>query len=712
LPQNIYMYIEQSTKSIFKKPRPHSISFSYNNENRVLLYEAILTPERGEQNVVESVLITFRNVTEKTITRGIDKNSSKQLEEAEKIVHFGSFEYDLIDLKFDFSAELYNILDLHPDLHKLRSEDLINYVHPDDRALVQDEINKSITKINSLNFTFRYITPAGTEKYLHCLAKFIFGSNDQPIRLSGTILDITEKRRIQELFANERDSLQTIMDNVPDAIYFKNANGQYLRVNNAFTKLAGFSDTQNIVGKTDFEIFNILKATESFEEDQNIISTGNPLIDKQEIFLIPTGEKLWFSSTKVGIHDAQGKISQIVGISRDVTQFITAGEELKRAKEKAEQADRLKSAFLANMSHEIRTPINGILGFASLLEMKEFPRDKEKKYLSIINNSGKLLLNLINDIIDLAKIEAGQLNIDKSLFELNGTMKELKEFYLTDRSRRSKDQIEIRLAIEDEEDNNFILSDANRLKQILNNLISNSIKFTDQGFVEFGYFKQTGYLLFYVKDTGTGISEKEKEIVFERFKQADMGSRKKEGTGLGLAISKGLVELLGGEIWLDSEPGHGSTFYFTFPAQETEIAISQASLTVTNKTCTSWENFSVLLVEDEEANYIYVKELLAESGLNILHATTGEDAVKLCSEYPEIALVLMDIRLPGINGFEALSKIRQFRKSLPIIAQTAFAMENEREYCLKAGCDDYISKPFDQETLFKLLDRFLSNSKN
>ncbi|NJK95588.1 MAG: response regulator [Bacteroidales bacterium] len=215
-------------------------------------------------------------------------------------------------------------------------------------------------------------------------------------------------------------------------------------------------------------------------------------------------------------------------------------------------------------------------------------------------------------------------------------------------------------------------------------------------------------LLFFVKDTGFGINDQEKELIFERFKQAGMGSRKKEGTGLGLAISKGLVELMGGNIWVKSEPGSGSVFYFTLPISEPETQPYFLSSELKhNGYHTSWENQKILLVEDEEANYVYVYELLSESGLNLLHAKTGEEAVSICKNNNDIALVLMDIRLPGINGIEAMNKIRVFHPKLPVIAQTAFAMENEREFCLNAGCNDYISKPFDQVGLFNLLERFL-----
>jgi PAS domain S-box-containing protein len=712
LPQNIQLHLEQSVKGIFKRPRSLSISFTYSKSQQDMLFEAILTPERKELNSVDSVLITFRNVTGLKPSNGINRSTLDKLDEAEKIVHFGGFEFEINSSKFLLSTDLLTSLDIETNSTVIEIRQVFKHLHPDDKPVLIREMRKSLQKMTSLNFTFRIITQSGIEKHLHCLAQFTYDQNRKPVRMTGTILDITEKRKIQELLAHEKDSLQIIMDNVPDAIYFKNSNGQYLRVNKAFANLVNYNNPEDLIGKTDFDIYPEDKARESYEEDQTVISTGSALVDKQDIMVNREGLKLWLQTTKVGIRELTGTISQIVGISRDVTQFIDAREELKLAKEKAEQADNLKSAFLANMSHEIRTPINGILGFAKLLEMREFPRDKEKKYLSIINNSGKLLLNLINDIIDIAKIEAGQISIDNVLVDINSVLKELKEFYQSESIRREKSNVEIRLSIEGGQDNCFILIDVTRLKQVLNNLIYNALKFTDKGYIEFGYRKQSQMLLFYVKDTGLGISQNEKEMIFERFKQAGMGSRKKEGTGLGLAISKGLVELMGGRIWVDTEPGMGSVFNFVLPLAQPDSEPVQITSPNRNFTFrTVWEKCRLLLVEDEEANYVYVQELLSESGLDIIHVKTGEEAIEKCHKHPDIDIVLMDIRLPGINGIEALNSIRMFRSNVPVIAQTAFAMENEREYCLNAGCNDYISKPFDQEALFVLLDRYLGKTK-
>jgi CheY-like chemotaxis protein/two-component sensor histidine kinase len=360
------------------------------------------------------------------------------------------------------------------------------------------------------------------------------------------------------------------------------------------------------------------------------------------------------------------------------------------------------------MSHEIRTPINGILGFANLMEMREFTREKEIQYLQIINSSGKLLLNLINDIIDIAKIEAGEIKIESASVDINALLTDLRDFYQGEKIRRSKNHIEIRISIPVDTSQVTIETDPFRLRQVINNLISNSLKFTDKGYVEFGYSIEKSKILFFVRDTGIGMTKEDSFMVFERFKQVGCASKKKEGTGLGLAISRGLVEILGGEIWAKSSPNEGSEFYFTIPLSESKQLpaelIQEKTVPVKNY---SWTGKTLLLVEDEEVNYLYINELLSYTGINLLHVITAEEAIKICKSSQHLDLILMDMRLPGINGFDATRLIKRIRKNVPIIAQTAYAMENERKHCLEAGCDHYMTKPFDQEILFTVLDSYL-----
>jgi signal transduction histidine kinase len=384
--------------------------------------------------------------------------------------------------------------------------------------------------------------------------------------------------------------------------------------------------------------------------------------------------------------------------------------ELIKAKERAEESDKLKTAFLANMSHEIRTPMNGILGFAEMLNDDNLNLTNRKKYLEIINSNGKLLINLIDDIIDFAKIEAGQVNIIQDDFSLNNLLTQIHSSFMTERHRKEKSAVKIRIRKAFTNEDCFIRTDPNRLRQILTNLIGNSIKFTQDGFIEFGYRPYgENQLLFYVRDSGIGIPEEKLGMIFERFIQADSSStRKYGGSGLGLAISKGLVEVLGGKMWAESVVRSGSTFYFTLPyipAIKKEENLQERKKPKSNY---SWEGRTFLIAEDDKFSFKFLEGFLKQTQARILHAADGMEAVNLCRNYPSIDLVLMDIQMPEMNGLEATEEIKKLNRSIPVIAQTANAIAEERQKCLEAGCDDFISKPINISELYTKIDKWLS----
>jgi PAS domain S-box-containing protein len=384
--------------------------------------------------------------------------------------------------------------------------------------------------------------------------------------------------------------------------------------------------------------------------------------------------------------------------------------ELVKAKEKAEESDKLKTAFLANMSHEIRTPMNGILGFAEMLNDDSLSPANRKKYLGIINSNGKMLINLIDDIIDFAKIEADQLNIMNDDFSLNNLLAQLQSSFSTESLRKEKSGLRILFRKAFPNDDCFIRTDPNRLRQILTNLIGNSIKFTQTGFIEFGYrFEKPEQLLFYVKDTGIGIPKDKLDLIFERFMQADISStRKYGGSGLGLAISKGLVELLGGKMWAESAVDEGSTFYFTLPYVPAIKKDEDSEEKKRPKTNYNWGGKLFLIAEDDKFSYKFLEGFLKQTGADVIHAADGHEAVNLCRNHDTVDLVLMDIQMPEMNGLEATIAIKQFRKNVPVIAQTANAIAEERQKCLEAGCDDFISKPININELYAKIDKWLS----
>lgn len=391
------------------------------------------------------------------------------------------------------------------------------------------------------------------------------------------------------------------------------------------------------------------------------------------------------------------------------TRLKITEEELIKARQRAEDADNLKSDFLANMSHEIRTPMNGILGFAELLKDADVSGKKKHEYIERINSCGKHLLCLINDIIDLSKIEAGKINIIEKEFSLSALFFDLFFFFQAENARNEKDHIELKMHKEIEDDKGKIIADITRLRQILTNLIGNAVKFTSKGQITFGYtFKDSNTILFYVKDTGIGIPSNKLNVIFDRFRQADSSTtRKFGGTGLGLAISKGLVSLLGGSIWVESEEGEGSTFNFTIPYKTNKENYSFEKNTLQEENQYKWNNKNILIVEDDETSYTYLTEILRKTKIQIHHAKNGKEAIEICKSIYDIDLVLMDIQLQGISGYETTKKIKQLRKDLPIIAQTANAMDDDRRKCIEAGCDDYISKPIDKNILLKKINKVM-----
>lgn len=393
-------------------------------------------------------------------------------------------------------------------------------------------------------------------------------------------------------------------------------------------------------------------------------------------------------------------------ISSQLSIFIekkNAESELIIAKEKAEESDRLKTSFLQNMSHEIRTPMNGILGFASLIADENISIDEIKSYAGIILNSGNRLLELLNNIIDISKIESGSISVTFSDFSVNKLILDAAEPF---RNISENKNIELKISFPSDKDDIVLNSDFLKVYQIINNLLSNAIKFTNQGFVEIGYRIVGSVIEIFVKDTGVGIPENHRDKIFNRFYQADTSlNRGFEGAGLGLSISKGLAGLLGGDIRFESEKDKGSVFYFTLPLQKPLISEPVKEI---KKIEESDKDTLILIAEDDETSFNYIKAVLKLAGYNkLIRARDGIEAVDICSKNKNIKLVLMDIKLPGMNGLDATHNIKKNRPNLPIIAQTANAFTHDREEALQAGCDAFISKPMRKEDLYEIIARCL-----
>jgi len=395
----------------------------------------------------------------------------------------------------------------------------------------------------------------------------------------------------------------------------------------------------------------------------------------------------------------------LISIIHDVTARNLAEQELVTAKAKAEESDRLKSAFLANMSHEIRTPMNGILGFADLLKEPGLAGEEQQTYIAVIEKSGTRMLSIINDIINISKIEAGLMELNMQESNINEQIEYIYTFFKPEIKEKGM-QVSFSNSLPSNEA--IIKTDREKVYAILTNIVKNAIKFSEKGSIEFGYTKKNNFLEFYVKDTGIGIPKDRQKAIFERFIQADITDlRAFQGSGLGLSISKAYVEMLGGKIWVESEKGKGSIFYFTLPYYTETIKENKAKdESLPTVEASPINKLKILIVEDDETSEELLSIAVRKLGKEIINVKTGKEAVEACLDNPDIDLVLMDILMPEMDGHEATRQIRKFNKDVIIIAQTAYALEGDKEKAIAAGCNDYLSKPINVGTLSKLIANY------
>ncbi len=383
-------------------------------------------------------------------------------------------------------------------------------------------------------------------------------------------------------------------------------------------------------------------------------------------------------------------------------------EELEKAKFKAEESDRLKSVFLANMSHEIRTPMNAIVGFSDLLDMEDMPFDKRKAYTKTIRERTKDLLNIINDLLDISRIESNSLKIVINKGNINNTLAEIKDFFKLRNEQIYNKPIEFVLENELEASRCFIETDFDRIKQVLINLIENAFKFTNEGQIKLKCsLKDETTLLIAVSDTGMGIPKDKLDLIFERFRQVDDTYLTREfgGVGLGLSICKGIIELMHGKIWVESTSNVGSTFYFTIPFKPSVSIANKTGITENNQY--NFKGKKILIIEDIQFNRDYLKEVLESTYATMIFAPDGNIALKEFSAHQDIDIVLMDIRLPDIEGLELTRRMTRVRNGIKIIAQTAYASSEDQEKCIEAGCIDFITKPILKRTLLEKLGSYL-----
>lgn len=404
-----------------------------------------------------------------------------------------------------------------------------------------------------------------------------------------------------------------------------------------------------------------------------------------------------------------GSVDVITASIADNSKDEKLRRELLKLKERSNNEAKLRNLFLSNISHEIRTPMNSIIGYSELLNISAQNDSLSREYAKIIKSQGDHLLKLIDDIAEVVMFQLGELNINKTPCNLNLLLNELYLSFTRYKADLNKDNLDIRLNLPDKS-GIITNTDTGRLQQVLSNLLTNAFKFTSRGYVEFGYRKANENTIeFFVRDTGVGITKEEQKYIFDRLKIGEETPVKKfEGSGLGLTISKAIIKLLGGRIWIESEPNVGSSFYFTLPYEEIIDTTATQQEETPATSIFKWRGKVLLIVEDEDVNSRFLDTILHDSEAQLLHAKNGLQAVELCKTINKIDLILMDIKMPVLNGFDATRKIREFNSKVPIIAQTAYAMDEERQKCIQAGCNDLVVKPIDVEVLLYMINKYLT----
>ena len=822
--------LDERLKNMIEKGEPYDVQFKIRrkNDGQIRVIHS-MAEFRKDKRMVFGVI---HDVTDKTLAETHLKNTLFDLEFTQSIAKIGSWSYDPEVNKLFLSDIVYKIIEREKTEGYIPFDDLDKYF-PTHSKSFKMHFEKAKTEGKEFEMQMELQVAPGKEKWIELICQPVSEPGPKGYFLRGSIQDISESIKYQYELNQSNELLRTLIDNIPDAIYMKDKGYRKILANEGDVKNSRVNSTDELLGKTDFDIYPEEIARVYHEDDRKVIEKGESIINREEILPAKNGNR-WVLTTKLPIKDEQGNIFGLVGIGREITEikekdiqlrllqktveqsplsvvitnpkgnieyvnegFVNAsgysykevigknpsilksgtqdssyykelwdtilagnnwyGEfhnkrkdgtqywesaviapivddygkishfvaikeditqmkqmiaDLEIAKEKAIESDRLKTLFLANMSHEIRTPLNGILGFSSIICSGVKDPEQLEYYGQIIENSGKRLITVIDDIIDISMIQSNQLKIDCEPFEINELLKEIFVVYHTQNEDKLGD-VEFNVEYCESLEMQVIYSDKDRIYQVFKNLLDNAFKFTEKGSIEFGCKSaDTNYLELYVKDTGIGIEESKQKIIFDSFRQAEEGnSRKFEGSGLGLAIISGIVERLNGEIKLVSALGEGSTFYVKIPRNGDKLKQNpmeekqMIKEPVQKKTIVAKR---IVSFEDDSSSIEYLKTVVGLLGYNLVNFVYAQDGIEYIRNN-KVDMVLMDVQLPQMSGLEATRILKNEFPDLPVLIQTAFAMAGDMEKAFDAGCDDYLSKPLSVDALKGKIKKYVKN---
>ncbi len=527
--------------------------------------------------------------------------------------------------------------------------------------------------------------------------------------VSREIKDAETRRQhkiASEALVQSEEKYRLLVENAPVGVSISTLDGKFQNVNKVYCNIIGYSKNELLnMSFMDLEVNSFKEKTVKIVDEILDGKIEKTRIEKQ--YIRKDGEIIDVVIHATVKRDEKGNAEYLIGILEDVTEQKKNEKDLIIAKEKAEESDRLKSAFLSTISHELRTPLNAILGFSELID-ENLPKDEIVDFVKLINKSGYILFEIIEDILDVTDIESGKSRVTKEEFNIDSVLQELYPEIESIQEKEKKQHLEIKYHSPADSDEITFFTNKSKFNKILILLLKNAIKFTHEGYIEYGFKPEQDEIVFYVKDTGIGISEDERDIVFEKFRQIDDShTRKYGGVGLGLTLVKKLIELLDGRIWFDSELGKGSVFYFSLPysKQEEELAVEKKTGEKKEKKLLS--DKTILIVEDEISNYLLLDKLLKLENADTIWAKNGEESIEKFKENRNIDLILMDLKMPVMDGYEATRQIKQLSENLPIIALTAYTESESIKKAKSKGFDDYLEKPIKRADLFERIGELI-----